>query len=215
MYIELQDLPEASKMSDADLATLLAFFKAMANESRLRIVGLLAMRERSVQELAELLELKEPTVSHHLTALKALGLVSARSEGVTHWHALKLETLTALNRGLLDQAGAVSVSREVHAAHGGWEAKVLATFVGPDGQLTAIPAGRRKRQIVLKWLAEQFENERRYREAEVNQILQRRHWDCATLRRELIGYGMMAREGGVYWRCPEDQWRTTADGTRS
>ena len=31
-------------MSDADLATLLAFFKAMANESRLRIVGLLAER---------------------------------------------------------------------------------------------------------------------------------------------------------------------------
>src|SRR5471030_2883391 len=146
-------------MSDADLATLLAFFKAMANESRLRIVGLLAERERSVQELAELLELKEPTVSHHLTALKALGLVSARSEGVTHWHALKLETLTALNRGLLDRAGGVAVSRE----------------------------------------------------AEVNELIQRRHWDCATLRRELIGYGMMGREGGVYWRCPEGQWRTSPD----
>jgi DNA-binding transcriptional ArsR family regulator len=31
---------------------LLGFFKAMADESRLRIVGLLAERERSVQELA-------------------------------------------------------------------------------------------------------------------------------------------------------------------
>ncbi|HEX3408506.1 MAG TPA: metalloregulator ArsR/SmtB family transcription factor, partial [Caulobacteraceae bacterium] len=69
-------------MPEADLATLLAFFKAMANESRLRIVGLLAERERSVQELAVLLELKEPTVSHHLAALKACGLVSARAEGV-------------------------------------------------------------------------------------------------------------------------------------
>ncbi|HLY80819.1 MAG TPA: metalloregulator ArsR/SmtB family transcription factor [Caulobacteraceae bacterium] len=202
-------------MSDADLATLLAFFKVMANESRLRIVGLLAQRERSVQELAELLELKEPTVSHHLAALKALGLVSARPEGVTHWHALKLETLTALNRGLLDQSGAVAVSREVHEAHGGWEAKVLATFVDVEGKLTAIPASRRKRQIVLKWLAEQFDEQRRYREAEVNETIQRRHWDCATLRRELIGYGMMAREGGVYWRCPEDEWRTTPDGARS
>ena len=194
-------------MSDADLATLLAFFKAMANESRLRIVGLLAERERSVQELAELLGLKEPTVSHHLASLKALGLVSARAEGVTHWHALKLETLTALNRGLLDQSGAVSMSREVRDHHGGWEAKVLATFVGADGQLSAIPASRRKRQIVLRWLAEQFDEHRRYREAEVNDLIQRRHWDCATLRRELIGNGMMARENGVYWRCPEDEWR--------
>jgi hypothetical protein len=202
-------------MSDADLSTLLAFFKVMANESRLRIVGLLASRERSVQELAELLELKEPTVSHHLAALKALGLVSARPEGVTHWHALKLETLTALNRGLLDQAGGVAVSREVHETHGGWEAKVLATFLDHEGKLTAIPASRRKRQIVLKWLVEQFEADRRYREVEVNELIQRRHWDCATLRRELIGYGMMAREAGVYWRCPEAEWRTAPDGTRS
>ncbi|MEJ0066223.1 MAG: metalloregulator ArsR/SmtB family transcription factor [Caulobacteraceae bacterium] len=200
-------------MSDSDLATLLAFFKVMANESRLRIVGLLAERERSVQELAELLELKEPTVSHHLAALKALGLVSARSEGVTHWHALKLETLTALNRGLLDQAGGVSLSREVREHHGGWEAKVLASFLDEQGQLTAIPASRRKRQIVLKWLAEQFDERRRYREAEVNELIQRRHWDCATLRRELIGAGMMAREGGIYWRCPEAEWRATPEGS--
>jgi len=202
-------------MSEADLATLLAFFKAMANESRLRIVGLLAQRERSVQELAELLELKEPTVSHHLAALKALGLVSARPEGVTHWHALRLETLTALNRGLLDRAGGVAVSREISDQHGGWDVKVLATFVDADGRLTAIPASRRKRQIVLKWLAEQFEEGRRYREAEVNEILQRRHWDCATLRRELVGHGMMRREAGVYWRCPEAEWRTSPEGTRS
>jgi hypothetical protein len=202
-------------MSDSDLATLLAFFKAMANESRLRIVGLLAMRERSVQELAELLDLKEPTVSHHLASLKALGLVGVRSEGVTHWHALKLETLTALNRGLLDQAGDVSVSREVHETHGGWDAKVLASFVGADGRLISVPASRRKRQIVLRWLVQQFDEHRRYREAEINELLLARHWDCATLRRELIGYGMMDREGGIYWRCPESEWRTAPDGLRS
>jgi hypothetical protein len=186
-------------VSDADLATLLAFFKAMANESRLRIVGLLAERERSVQELATLLELKEPTVSHHLAALKALGLVSARADGVTRWHALRLEALTRLNRGLLDPKGAVSVKAE--AAQGEtWEAKVISGYLDPAGRLTAIPASRRKRLILLTWLAEAFETGRRYREAEVNEILQRRHWDCATLRRELIGAGLMAREGGVYWR---------------
>jgi DNA-binding transcriptional ArsR family regulator len=178
-------------VSDADLATLLAFFKAMANESRLRIVGLLAERERSVQELAALLELKEPTVSHHLAALKALGLVSARAEGVTRWHALRLETLTRLNRGLLDPKGAVALRGE---AAGGetWEAKVISAYLDD--------ASRRKRLILLHWLAAAFEPGRRYREAEVNEILQRRHWDCATLRRELIGAGLMARQDGVYWR---------------
>jgi hypothetical protein len=199
-------------MPEADLATLLAFFKAMANESRLRIVGLLAERERSVQELATLLDLKEPTVSHHLAALKALGLVSARAEGVTRWHALRLETLTALNRGLLDPRGGVVLQREATAR---WDDKVLASYVDAAGALTQIPASRRKRLIVLRWLAGQFEEGRRYREADVNQTLQRRHWDCATLRRELVGYRMMAREAGVYWRRPEEEWRESPDGTRS
>ncbi|HWF75747.1 MAG TPA: metalloregulator ArsR/SmtB family transcription factor [Caulobacteraceae bacterium] len=202
-------------MPEADLATLLAFFKAMANESRLRIVGLLAERERSVQELAALLELKEPTISHHLAALKACGLVSARAEGVVRWHALRLGTLTELNRSLLDQQGGVALAREVTPAENAWEAKVLASYVGPDGKLDAIPASRRKRLIVLKWLARQFQLGRRYREAEVNETLQRRHWDCATLRRELIGYGMMGREAGVYWLRPEAEWRETPEGLRS
>ena len=142
-------------MSETDLATLVAFFKAMANESRLRIVGLLAERERSVQELAELLALKEPTVSHHLAALKALGLVSVRAEGVTRWHALKLEALTELNRSLLDQKAVAGLTREVSGEP--WDVKVLATFVSPDGALVSIPASRRKRRIILKWLAEQFD----------------------------------------------------------
>src|SRR5581483_344127 len=144
-------------MPEADLTTLLAFFKAMANESRLRIVGLLAERERSVQELAVLLGLKEPTVSHHLAALKALGLVSARAEGVVRWHALRLETLTTLNRSLLDPQGGVALAREAAAPQQEtWESKVLASYVDPAGRLAAIPASRRKRIIVLKWLARQF-----------------------------------------------------------
>lgn len=196
-------------MPETDLATLLAFFKAMANESRLRIVGLLAERERSVQELAELLELKEPTVSHHLAALKALGLVTARPEGVTRWHALRLETLTALNRGLLDQKQVADLGRE--ACETPWEDKVLASFVSAKGALKSIPASRRKRLIVLKWMAAQFEEGRRYREKEVNAILHRRHWDSATLRRELVGAGLMQREAGVYWRAPEKEWAESAN----
>ena len=194
-------------MPEADLATLLAFFKAMANESRLRIVGLLAERERSVQELAALLELKEPTVCHHLAALKALGLVTARPEGVVRWHALRLDTLTELNRGLLDPNGGVAVAQEVAPATDAWEQKVLSSYVDPGGRLSTLPASRRKRLIVLEWLARQFEPGRRYREAEVNGILQRRHWDSATLRRELVGAGLMARQAGIYWLEPQRSTR--------
>ena len=189
-------------MPEADVETLLAFFKAMANESRLRIVGLLAERERSVQELAELLELKEPTVSHHLAVLKGIGLVTARAEGVTHWHTLKPEGLTDLSRGLfLDKAVAALAGPKPS-----WEDKVLATFMKPDGTFTGVPASRRKRRVLLAWLAGQFDEDRRYPEPEVNAIIQRHYWDSATLRREMIGYRMMARENNVYWRLPESDW---------
>jgi DNA-binding transcriptional ArsR family regulator len=80
---------------------LLSFFKAMAHDSRLRIVGLLAERERSVQELAAALELKEPTVSHHLAILKAEGLVTARAEGTTRWHSFNRDALEGLIRQML------------------------------------------------------------------------------------------------------------------
>ena len=181
--------------------TLLAFFKALADESRLRIVGLLAQGERSVQELATLLDLKEPTVSHHLAILKAQGLVSARAEGTTRWHRLDVDVLEGLSRRVLEPAAA-SEPAEPET----WDAKVLRGFVDAEGRLHTIPASRRKRGVVLRWLMTGFEPDRRYPEPEVNAILQARHWDSATLRRELIGHRMLARENGVYWRLPEAGW---------
>ena len=189
-------------MPEADLAALLAFFKAMANESRLRIVGLIAERERSVQELAELLELKEPTVSHHLAALKALGIVSVRAEGVTHWHKLRPEGLHDFNRALFDQKDLTALA----APEQSWEDKVVANFLLPDGTFKVLPASRRKRWVLLKWMMAGFEEGRRYPEKEVNAILQRRHEDCATIRREMVGWKMLAREDGTYWRLPQDGW---------
>lgn len=184
-------------MSDA----LLDFFKAMADESRLGIVGLLAARERSVQELAHALDLKEPTVSHHLAILKARGLVTARAEGTTRWHALDREALERLTRSILKPA-ARSEPRKAET----FEDRVLKSFVDAD-TLKQIPASRRKRTVVLRWLMRDFTPERRYREAEVNEAIQRHHWDSATLRRELVGHKMLARRDRIYWRLPESEWQ--------
>jgi len=189
-------------MTQEHLDTLLAFFKAMANESRLRIVGLLAERERSVQELAQALGLKEPTVSHHLAALKALGLVSVRAEGVIHWHRLETDALTGFNRVLLDK-GAVTALAEPPETDA---ARIIANFLNEDGTLKHLPASRKKRWRVLEWLMEGFEDDRRYPEKEVNSILQQRHWDSATIRREMVGYRMLARQDNVYWRLPREGW---------
>jgi len=49
-------------------------------------------------------------------------------------------------------------------------------------------------------LVEEFEPGRTYTEREVNQILVDLHDDVATLRRDLIGHGLMQRDSGLYWR---------------
>ncbi len=49
--------------------TLLAFFKALADKNRLKIVGVLAQKETSVEELAVVLGISPSTVSHHLSKL--------------------------------------------------------------------------------------------------------------------------------------------------
>lgn len=77
--------------------------------------------------------------------------------------------------------------------------KVLRDFI-KHGRLVQIPAQRKKRDYILEKIAEGFEFERRYAESEVNQIILEFHEDFATLRRELIGLGLLARENGVYWR---------------
>ena len=191
-------------MPEADVQALLAFFKALANESRLRIVGLLAERERSVQELAGLLGLKEPTVSHHLAVLKDLGVVTSRPEGVVRWHALKPDAVADIAKSMFETRGMTTFVAPVPSK----DDRDIAPFLKPDGSLTQLPASRRKRWLLWRRFAEDFEEGRRYPEAEVNAILQRRHWDSATMRREMIGWRMLAREGGVYWRLPEAEWQS-------
>jgi DNA-binding transcriptional ArsR family regulator len=194
------------------LQLVLRFFKSLADESRLRIVGILAGRECSVEELAAMLDLKAPTVSHHLNKLKELGLVRMRAEGTTHVYSLDVETLRALSKDVLTPEKMVSLVDDVEGA--AWQRKVLKDFF--DGQrLKEIPASRKKREVILRWLAGQFEPGVHYTEREVNEIIKRHHPDAATLRRELVANtpSLMRRERGVYWRNDRDAPLATPAGS--
>ena len=189
-------------MGEEALQVVLRFFKALADESRLRLLGVLAERERSVEELAALLNLKAPTVSHHLNKLKQLGLVRMRAEGTTHLYALDGEALRTMSKDVLTPEKMVSLVDDVEGE--AWERKVLKDFFEGE-RLKEIPASRKKRLVVLKWLAGRFEPGRPYSEREVNEVIKRHHPDAATLRRELIAarHPLMRRERSVYWRPAE------------
>jgi hypothetical protein len=191
-------------MGQDEFETLLNFFKMLGNESRLKIIGILANGERTVSELAELLDLKEPTVSQHLNMLKAAGLVEMRPQGNFRYYSFNVKALHGLNKEVFNSERLASlVSTESFDEVGDeWERKVLRTYF--DGErLAQIPSVEKKLLVVIKWLAGKFEEGVKYTEKQVNEILKQYNEDCATLRRELVDCHYLKREKGIYWKLPE------------
>lgn len=187
-----------------DFDTVLSFCKALANENRLKLIGILSQSECSVEDLAARLQLKEPTVSHHLNKLKELDLVAMRSQGNTHFYQLNTNTLTSLNKSLFSSEQMASWTKDIPKL--AWSEKVLQNYLNGD-RLKEIPASRKKRLVILKWLVAKFELEKFYSELEVNQIVSKHYADYATIRREFIGYQLMQRDNGMYWRLSPDSWQ--------
>ncbi len=180
---------------------LLAFFKALADANRLKIVGLLASQELSVEQLAEMLGLRPSTVSHHLAQLSEAGLVSARAESYYNLYRLETAALEKMAQRLLAREALTQVAANVD--QDAYDRKVVANFTFPDGRIKAFPAQRKKFEAILRYVLAVFEPGRRYSEKQVNELLGRFNDDTATLRRELVDYGLLKREGGGkdYWRA--------------
>jgi hypothetical protein len=70
-----------------------------------------------------------------------------------------------------------------------------------DGRISAIPAKRAARLLLLDRVAQAFEPGRRYPELAVNEILKALYADHAALRRYLVDEELLSRTpGGTYWR---------------
>jgi hypothetical protein len=176
-----------------ELAMLL---KVIADESRLRILGLLAGGPLVGREIAAQLDLTPPTVSHHMRKLVNAGIVTATSDAQMQRYALNTELLLDMRRSPLGPPPQGTDAEEQDTA-AAYRAKVLRNFF--DGErLKSIPAQRKQRVIILQKLLERFDPARTYPEREVNELLRPAHDDVASLRRELVDYGFMTRERGIY-----------------
>src|SRR5215212_12126082 len=176
-------------MESARLEDLSLLFKALSDPARLRILGLLAERPLAGHELADRLALTPPTISHHMRRLVAARLVDVEPDAQSRIYSLSIEAMRELSGSVLGD----EVSRP---ASGDENAVLRAFFDGP--RLRQIPASRKKRVIVLRRLLERFAPGRAYPESEVNDLLREAHDDVATLRRELVDYGFMVRDRGIY-----------------
>ncbi|SDS72828.1 ArsR/SmtB family transcription factor [Corynebacterium timonense] len=86
-------------LSPADADRHAAAFKVLGEPVRLRIISLLAAEgcpPTTVGELAEALELSQPTVSHHLKRLTEAGFLARRPEGRRVVHTVRPELFADL-----------------------------------------------------------------------------------------------------------------------
>jgi predicted transcriptional regulator len=187
-----QNMTEENQNTD-----LLAFFKALADANRLRIIGVLANESSSVEKLAEQLGLSEATVSHHLSRLAEIGLVSAKSESYYSIYSLQNETLEKMAKKILARENLPLLAKDVDLD--AYDRKVLKEFTFSNGSIKTFPAQRKKLDVVVGYVAKAFELEKKYTEKEVNELLKAFNEDFATLRRELIDMKFMARQNGEYW----------------
>ncbi|HEY3348129.1 MAG TPA: metalloregulator ArsR/SmtB family transcription factor [Nitrospirota bacterium] len=81
---------------------LVLSFKALADETRLRILKLLEDGELCVCDITAALDMTQPNISFHLGILKEAGLITDRRQG--RWNHYNLNLSGMLNRVLLPTA---------------------------------------------------------------------------------------------------------------
>ena len=204
-----------AKVTQAEKKQLSEMLKALADENRLALLQLLSEQEIAVGDLAERVGISEPTVSHHLSRLREVGLVTLRMAGNKRFYRANDQGVSTFKRlaASIDQpTEAEPASDDSWIAALGWpeaDQEVLRAYT-KNGRLVQIPPLNRKRHnflLILRWLSTLFNPERMYTEAEVNAVIRQVHDDAAGLRRDLVDWGFLRRErgGGKYWLAPEGE----------
>ncbi|MGP3786171.1 DUF2087 domain-containing protein [Paenibacillus sp. 1A_MP2] len=187
------------------LEKIVAYHKALADPTRLRMLLLLSQGELHGQALAEKLNLSQPTVTHHASKLREAALIKERREKIRCF---------SLNPYFIREHAQASVDfifrqeevADMSDVNETLKASVMRNFFSKDGRLRQIPAQHKKKLIVLGHLVEQLEFGRKYTEKEINTFIQNYHEDFATIRREFIMHQFMYREDGIYELNPKEMW---------
>lgn len=71
-------------------------FKALGDETRLKIFGLLGCSEICACDILKQVEITQPTLSHHMKVLTGCGLVNARKDGSWTKYTVNEEYVTRI-----------------------------------------------------------------------------------------------------------------------
>jgi ArsR family transcriptional regulator, arsenate/arsenite/antimonite-responsive transcriptional repressor len=103
--------------SDLDVRPLTLLFRALGDETRLRIVALLSHGELCVCHLEKALDLSQPNVSRQLGILRGAGVVEARREGTWVYYSLCEQTHALVESQLETLTTAFGTERALKADH--------------------------------------------------------------------------------------------------
>lgn len=92
--------PGAPRKASRKTSEFAPLFKALADETRLEMVGLLAAhgRELCVCDIEAHFDVSQPTVSHHLRVLREAGIVSSERRGSWVYYVLNSNVAASLQR---------------------------------------------------------------------------------------------------------------------
>ncbi|MBE6708143.1 MAG: DUF2087 domain-containing protein [Ruminococcaceae bacterium] len=169
----------------------LEILKLLADETRLGIINALMEEDSYVEKLASTLGLTPATICYHLKKMEAAGIVgSSRTQ---------FYIIYSLNRDIFDLTlrEFIKQDKPVEDPDEKYRREVLSNFF-KYGKLTRIPVQQKKREIVLRHIAKDLSAGKDYTEKEVNEVILKYHEDYCTIRREMIGFGIMDRTGGIY-----------------
>ncbi len=182
---------------------VLEFLSVLADSTRLNIVGLLAQRPRSGDELATILGTKPPTISHHIARLEDAGLVSATAQQYYKIYALNPAVLGEYAGALTPANLANRVSQDEAIDANAYAAKILSRWLRDD-RLQGIPRKLQHQRAVYAWLTDKFAQDVRYDSDQVGELVEQ--WChpnfCTELIRRLVDDNYLARlaDGSWYWR---------------
>jgi len=103
------------EVSDVAIRDLVQVARLLSDETRLRIVFLLAQQgEIHVSDLCERLGQSQPAVSHHLALLRVSGLIEARREGKHNFYSVRTDAFGEMLLSLFSASGEVPRKIKFH-----------------------------------------------------------------------------------------------------
>jgi biotin operon repressor len=177
-----------------ELERLVDVFKGLADPTRLRIAAAMIDRPRCGQDLAAEAGVSAATVSHHLKVLDKAGLLRETRQPPYVFYQLDVETLSqAIRAAVPAKMRTLATASPVDES----TRQVLRAFF--DGaRVLALPAQRRKKDLVLEEMLRRIPRRREYTEPELNAFISVMFEDFCTVRREWIMGRYMTREHQVY-----------------